>query len=96
MGHLLPFLELPVYIFGSDFIVASAVVKGRSKLKGRSMSRRTEWQRVLDAAARRWSEMSAERLIAELNKVRAYEIEVESKRYQVEVELLEIRMRTFM
>ena len=53
------------------------------------MSRRMEWQSVLDAEVRRWSEMSAERLIAELHEVRAYEIEVDSKRYQVEVELLE-------
>jgi hypothetical protein len=53
------------------------------------MSRRTEWQRVLDAEVRRWSEMSTERLIAELHDVRAYEIEVESRCYQVEVQLLE-------
>jgi hypothetical protein len=33
--------------------------------------------------------MSAERLIAELHELRAYEIEVDSRRYQVEVELLE-------
>jgi hypothetical protein len=53
------------------------------------MSRHEKWQRVLDAEARRWSAMSAERLIAELHDLRAYEIEVESEKYQVEVQLLE-------
>jgi hypothetical protein len=33
--------------------------------------------------------MSSERLIAELHDVQAYEIGAESKRYQVEVQLLE-------
>jgi len=33
--------------------------------------------------------MSCEHLIAELYEVRAYEVEVESKQYQVEVQLLE-------
>jgi len=33
--------------------------------------------------------MSCERLITELHDVRAYVVEVESKKYQVEVELLE-------
>jgi hypothetical protein len=55
-----------------------------------------EWRRVLDAEVRRWSEMSAERLIAELHEVRAYEIEVDSKRYQVEVSYWKIQMHMFM
>lgn len=33
--------------------------------------------------------MSCDRLIAELRDVQAYEVEVESKQYQVEVQLLE-------
>ena len=53
------------------------------------MRRRAEWQGVLDAETKRWSAMSCEQLIAELHDVRAYEVEFESKRYQVEVELLE-------
>jgi hypothetical protein len=53
------------------------------------MSRRAEWQRVLDAETKRWSSMSCEQLIAELHETRAYTVEVESKRYQVEVDLLE-------
>jgi hypothetical protein len=53
------------------------------------MSRRAEWQKVLDAEIRHWSSMSCEQLIAELHDVRAYQVEVESKQYQVEVQLLE-------
>jgi hypothetical protein len=55
----------------------------------RQMSQRAEWQRVLDTETRRWSKMSCEQLIAELGDVRAYEVEFESKLYQVEVQLLE-------
>jgi len=53
------------------------------------MGRREEWQGVLDAETTRWSSMSCDHLIAELHEVQAYEIEVESKQYQVEVQLLE-------
>jgi hypothetical protein len=53
------------------------------------VSRKAEWQKVLDAEMKRWSAMSWEQLIAELREVRTYEVEVEAKRYQVEVELLE-------
>ena len=53
------------------------------------MSRREEWQKVLDSEVARWSAMSWEELSAECLSVRAYQIELESKRYQVEVQLLE-------
>jgi hypothetical protein len=53
------------------------------------MSRRTEWQKVLDIEIRHWSSMSCKRLIAELHDLRAYQVEVDSKQYQVEVQLLE-------
>jgi len=53
------------------------------------MSRRTEWQKVLDTEIRHWSSISCERLIAELHDVLAYQVEVDSKQYQVEVQLLE-------
>ena len=53
------------------------------------MSRRQEWQKVLDTEVQRWSEKSCEQLIAELSDVQAYEVERDSKNYQVEVELLE-------
>ena len=53
------------------------------------MSRREEWQPVLDAEVKRWAAMSAAQLISELSEGKAYEVEFESKNYQVEVEVLE-------
>ncbi len=53
------------------------------------MSRQQEWQRVLDAELQRWSTLSCEQLISELRELQAYEVELDSKTYQVEVELLE-------
>jgi hypothetical protein len=50
---------------------------------------RAEWQRILNAETTRWSSMSCEDLIAELHDVQAYVVEVDSKQYQVEVQLLE-------
>ena len=53
------------------------------------MGRREEWRKVLDSEVRRWSVMAGEQLIAELHDLQAYEVELNSKKYQVEVELLE-------
>ena len=53
------------------------------------MSRREEWQKVLDSEVKRWSAMSCGQLVSELHEVQAYEVELDSKQYQVEVELLE-------
>lgn len=53
------------------------------------MKRREEWRRVLEAEMRRWSAMSCDQLISALPDVQTYEIEFESKKYQIEVELLE-------
>jgi hypothetical protein len=53
------------------------------------MSRQEEWRKVLDAESERWSAKSCEQLIAELHEVQAYEVVVDSKRFQVEVDLLE-------
>ena len=53
------------------------------------MSRRKEWQPVLDAEVKRWSALSAAQLMSELREGKAYEVQFESKNYQVEVELLE-------
>jgi hypothetical protein len=54
-----------------------------------NVSRRDEWRRVLDVEVRRWSALSAERLAGELRELQAYEVEFDSKTYQVEVQLLE-------
>ena len=54
------------------------------------MSRREEWQKVLDSEVKRWSAMSYGQLASELrNDLQEYQIEFESKQYNVEVELLE-------
>ncbi len=50
---------------------------------------RKHWQPVLDAEIKRWSAKSCEQLLSELADAQAYEVEVESRKYQVEVELLE-------
>ncbi len=53
------------------------------------MSRREEWRKVLDREVERWSAMSCEQLLMELRDLQVYEVELDSKRYQVEVEILE-------
>ncbi len=53
------------------------------------MGRRAEWRKVLDAETRCWSAKSAEQLEADLRSLQVYEIEFDSKKYQVEVQLLE-------
>ena len=53
------------------------------------MNRRKEWQKVLDSEVKRWSAMPCEKLVSELREVQGYEVEFESKQYQVEVEILE-------
>lgn len=53
------------------------------------MSRRKEWQKVLDLEVQRWSAMSCEQLVSELRDLQVYEVELDSKTYQVEVQMLE-------
>jgi hypothetical protein len=53
------------------------------------LSRREEWRRVLDAEVARWSAMSCEQLLSALQDLQAYEMEWDSRPYQVEVQLLE-------
>ena len=53
------------------------------------MGRRDEWRKVLDSEVWRWSAMTCEQLISELQDLQAYEVELDSKKYQVEVELVE-------
>jgi hypothetical protein len=53
------------------------------------MSRREEWRKVLDLEVQRWSAVSCDELVSKLQDLQAYEVEVDSKKYQVEVELLE-------
>lgn len=53
------------------------------------MSRRDEWRKVLDAELRRWSAKPADELIAELRDIQVYEVDLDSKTYQVEVQILQ-------
>jgi len=53
------------------------------------MSRREDWRKVLDTEVDRWSAMSCDELVSALHEVHAYEVDRDSKKYQVEVELLE-------
>jgi hypothetical protein len=54
------------------------------------VSRREEWKNALDSEVRRWSGMSCSQLVSELDDgLQEYQIEFESKQYNVEVELLE-------
>jgi hypothetical protein len=53
------------------------------------MNRQKTWQMVLDVEVQRWSAMSCDDLVSKLHQLQAYEVEFDSKMYQVEVELLE-------
>jgi hypothetical protein len=53
------------------------------------MKRSEQWARVLDLEVQRWSAMPYEELLSTLKHLHAYEIEMASKKYQVEVEILE-------
>jgi hypothetical protein len=63
-------------------LCAIHIAAGRSKT-------REQWAPVLDAETIRWSAKSCAQLVRDLSDAQAYEVEVESRRYQVEVELLE-------
>jgi hypothetical protein len=52
------------------------------------MSRRDEWRKVLDAEVKRWTALPWRRLASQLHDGQQYEVELDSKMYQVEVELL--------
>jgi len=54
------------------------------------MSRREEWRTILDAEVKRWSAMSYDDLIEALRDQQNYKVDVDSKTYQVGVEVLEI------
>jgi hypothetical protein len=61
----------------------------RGACYGADMADQKTWREVLDAEVRRWSSMSSDVLLSELHDVQAYEVERDSKKYQIEVELLE-------
>ena len=53
------------------------------------MDRREQWRRVLQTELIRWSSMSSDELLAQVRSQEVYEVVADSKRYQVEVQLLE-------
>lgn len=53
------------------------------------MTRREEWRRVLQAELTRWSSLSCDTVLTELQSRNVYEVAADSRHYQVEVELLE-------
>lgn len=53
------------------------------------VSPRAEWRAILDTEVKKWLDMPYDQLILRLAELNAYEVEFQSKKYQVEVELLE-------
>ena len=53
------------------------------------MNRREQWRKVLDSEVQKWSAKTCEQLLSELIDAQVYEVELDSKQYQVEVEMLE-------
>jgi hypothetical protein len=71
-------------------IMPKLIRRAVQRWRGRRATRRQEWQTVLDAEMQRWSAMSSNALLAALSDgVEGYEVERNSKAYNVEVELLE-------
>jgi hypothetical protein len=50
---------------------------------------REQWRKVLDSEVQRWTAMTYDQLLSELRHLQVYEVELDLRRYQVEVELLE-------
>jgi hypothetical protein len=53
------------------------------------MKRRDIWREVLEAEVQRWSALSAAELLAKLGDIQVYEVTLDGKPHQVEVELLQ-------
>jgi hypothetical protein len=53
------------------------------------MKQREQWRPVLETEMTRWSAMSCAELTSQLPDPRTYNVEFESKKYQVEVKILE-------
>ena len=59
------------------------------KSKSCNVTRREQWRRVLAIEVQRWSAMTPEQLASALGEQQVYEVELDAKTYQVEVEILE-------
>jgi hypothetical protein len=88
--YLGPHVAASAYSAGRVHAAVPPVECGFEKSKSFQMTRREQWRRVLDIEVQRWSAMTPEQLAATLvDKEQVYEVELDSKMYQVEVEILE-------
>jgi hypothetical protein len=71
---------------GTPFHVRHAI--RATRYRG-GMGDKKAWREVLDAEVQRWSSMALDELLAGVRDVQAYEVERDSRKYQVEVEVLE-------
>jgi len=53
------------------------------------MERRDQWRTVLNIEVQRWLAMTPEQLASALDEEQVYEVELNSRTYQVKVEMLE-------
>ena len=53
------------------------------------MNRRAQWRKVLEREVARWSAMPVPQILEEAGDVAAYEVELDSQTYQVEVQIIE-------
>ena len=53
------------------------------------MKQQEQWRPVLEAEMKRWSAKSCAQLASQLADVRTYEVEFDSKKYQIVVQILE-------
>jgi hypothetical protein len=62
---------------------------GSKRIWKNNVKPREQWRPMLEAEVRKWSAKSASQLLSELSEVQAYQIDVDGKKYEVEVQLLE-------
>jgi hypothetical protein len=53
------------------------------------MNRREQWRPILDAEVKKWTAKSCAELIADLRQLKVYQVELDGKKYNIEVQLLE-------
>jgi hypothetical protein len=53
------------------------------------MTRREKWRKVLDLEVQRWLNMPLGKLVSAVREQQAYEVELDSEKYQVEIDILE-------
>jgi hypothetical protein len=53
------------------------------------MSKREQWRKVLEREVERWSAIPYSELVSALRDEQVYEVEFDSRKYQVEVEMLQ-------